>query len=49
MKKKQLKKLAETVVRKLGENYPDAKCHLDFTNDFELLISTVHVARSFIF
>lgn len=49
MKKNQLKKLAKTVVSRLGENYPDAKCHLDFTNDFELLISTVLAARSFIF
>jgi endonuclease-3 len=45
MKKDELKKLAATVVRKLGENYPDAKCHLDFTNDFELLISTVLAAQ----
>ena len=45
MKKNQLKKLAETVVSRLGENYPDAKCHLDFTNDFELLISTVLAAQ----
>lgn len=45
MKKDELKKLAATVVKKLGENYPDAKCHLDFTNDFELLISTVLAAQ----
>ncbi len=45
MKKDQLKKLASTVVLRLGENYPDAKCHLDFSNDFELLISTVLAAQ----
>ncbi len=45
MKKDQLKKLAATVVLRLGENYPDAKCHLDFSNDFELLISTVLAAQ----
>lgn len=45
MKKDELKKLAATVVRRLGENYPDAKCHLDFTSDFELLISTVLAAQ----
>ena len=45
MKKDQLKKLALTVVKRLGENYPDAKCHLDFNSDFELLISTVLAAQ----
>ncbi len=45
MKKDELKKLAATVVRRLGENYPDAKCHLDFNSDFELLISTVLAAQ----
>lgn len=45
MKKDQLKKLAASVVLRLGENYPDAKCHLDFSNDFELLISTVLAAQ----
>lgn len=45
MKKDQLKKLTATVVNRLKENYPDAKCHLDFNNDFELLISTVLAAQ----
>jgi len=45
MKKDELKKLAAAVVKRLGENYPDAKCHLDFSSDFELLISTVLAAQ----
>jgi endonuclease-3 len=45
MKKDQLKKLAAAVVKRLSEYYPDAKCHLEFRNEFELLISTVLAAQ----
>ena len=36
-----LKKRATEIDRRLGERYPDAKCSLDFTNPFELLIASV--------
>jgi endonuclease-3 len=36
---------AESVHRLLGEEYPDAKCELDFRNPFELLIATVLSAQ----
>ncbi len=42
---KKLKELTATVISKLGEKYPDAKCHLDFSNEFQLLISTVLAAQ----
>lgn len=45
MKTGKLRTTASTVISRLSENYPDAKCHLDFTNEFELLISTVLAAQ----
>lgn len=45
MKRSELKRAAEEVVERLAGNYPDAKCHLDFRNEFELLISTVLAAQ----
>jgi endonuclease III len=41
-----LKKRATEVYRRLGERHPDAKCSLDFTNAFELLIATILSAQS---
>src|SRR5688500_3475222 len=41
-----LKKQATEIDRRLGERYPDAKCSLDFTNPFELLIATILSAQS---
>ena len=40
-----VKKYALFVMKKLAELYPEAKCHIDFTNSFELLISTVLAAQ----
>jgi len=40
-----LKKHAGEVIKRLSQLYPDAKCHLDFSNSFELLISTVLAAQ----
>lgn len=45
MNKTQIRKLAATVVKRLGETYPDARCHLEFSNEFELLVSTVLAAQ----
>lgn len=44
-KKIPLKELAEIIIQRLGSHYADAKCHLDFRNEFELLISTVLAAQ----
>jgi 3-methyladenine DNA glycosylase/8-oxoguanine DNA glycosylase len=41
-----LKKRATEIDRRLGERYPGAKCSLDFTNPFELLIATILSAQS---
>ncbi|HRE39733.1 MAG TPA: endonuclease III [Ignavibacteria bacterium] len=40
-----IKKHALTVVKKLAQEYPDAKCHIDFKTPFELLVSTVLAAQ----
>lgn len=45
MSKEDLKKKIKVVVKRLADNYPDAKCHLDFKNEFELLVSTVLAAQ----
>ena len=37
---------ARRVNRVLAETYPDARCELDFTNPFELLIATVLSAQT---
>jgi endonuclease-3 len=41
-----LKKRAADVNARLKKRYPDAKCSLDFTNAFELLIATILAAQS---
>ena len=41
-----LKKRAAEIDRRLAKRYPDAKCSLDFTNAFELLIATILSAQS---
>lgn len=41
-----LKARAKEVDRRLTARYPDAKCSLDFTNPFELLIATILAAQS---
>ncbi|MGO1369567.1 MAG: endonuclease III [Senegalia sp. (in: firmicutes)] len=46
MKKKLNKKEIKEVLEILKELYPDAKSELDFTNPFELLISTILSAQS---
>jgi endonuclease III len=45
MAKDELIKRVKTIIGKLAGNYPDAKCHLDFKNPFELLVSTVLAAQ----
>ena len=39
------KKAALEIVKKLSEEYPYVKCHLDFEKPFELLVSTVLAAQ----
>ncbi len=39
------KKHAKEISKRLSQEYPDAKCHLDFNSPFELLISTVLAAQ----
>lgn len=39
------KRTAREVVKRLAREYPDVKCHLEFTSPFELLISTVLAAQ----
>jgi endonuclease III len=41
-----LKKRAQVIDKRLAKRYPDAKCRLDFTNAFELLIATILAAQS---
>ena len=41
-----LKARATEVNKRLEKTYPDAKCSLDFTNAFELLIATILSAQS---
>ncbi|HEY5535868.1 MAG TPA: endonuclease III [Ignavibacteria bacterium] len=38
-------KSAKEIIRRLDLEYPDAKCHLDFSTPFELLVSTVLAAQ----
>lgn len=40
------KRLAVDINRRLAKHYPDAKCSLDYTNAFELLIATILSAQS---
>lgn len=37
---------AGAIVKRLAKAYPDARCSLDFTNPFELLIATILSAQS---
>ena len=41
-----LKKRATEIDKRLAKRHPDAKCRLDFTNAFELLIATILAAQS---
>lgn len=41
-----LKKRAQEIDKRLSKRHPDAKCSLDFTNPFELLIATILSAQS---
>ena len=43
--KDNLKKIANEILKRLEREYADAKCHLEFKNPFELLISTVLAAQ----
>jgi len=45
MTKEDLLKKSKVIIKRLAENYPDAKCHLEFKNPFELLVSTVLAAQ----
>jgi endonuclease-3 len=40
-----LKVRAKRILDLLGEEYPDARCELDFRNPFELLVATVLSAQ----
>ncbi|HEX8171284.1 MAG TPA: endonuclease III [Thermoanaerobaculia bacterium] len=40
------KKRAQEINRRLAKRYPDAKCSLDFTTPFELLIATILSAQA---
>lgn len=37
---------ARAIVRRLGEAYPQARCELDFTSPFQLLVATILSAQS---
>lgn len=43
--KSSINKKIKLIINRLAEEYPDAKCHLEFNNAFELLISTVLSAQ----
>lgn len=45
MNKDNLKKRAKDILKKLAQEYPDSKPHLEYKNPFELLISTVLAAQ----
>jgi endonuclease-3 len=45
-RKTDLKARAKEINQRLAKQYPDAKCSLDFTNAFELLIATILAAQS---
>jgi len=46
VRKTKVKARAKDVNQRLAERYPDARCSLDFTNAFELLIATILAAQS---
>lgn len=39
------RKSALEIVKRLAQEYPDAKCHLDFNSPFELIVSTLLAAQ----
>ena len=41
-----LKRRARVIVKELGVAYPDARCELDFSTPFELLVATILSAQS---
>jgi len=43
--KRNLESLVREILKRLEGEYPDVKCHLEFRNSFELLISTVLSAQ----
>jgi endonuclease III len=45
MAKEDILKKSKIIIKRLAENYPDAKCHLEFKNPFELMVSTVLAAQ----
>jgi len=45
LNKPDLKKYTLEIVKRLANEYPDAKCHIDFNSPFELLVSTVLAAQ----
>ncbi|MCU0372555.1 MAG: endonuclease III [Ignavibacteria bacterium] len=45
MAKEDLIKKSGVIVKRLADNYPDAKCHLEFKTPFELMVSTVLAAQ----
>ncbi len=45
MKKSDLIKKINTIIKILASEYPDAKCHLEFKNPFELTVSTILSAQ----
>jgi len=45
MNQEEVKKKTKVIIKRLADNYGDAKCHLDFKNEFELLVSTVLAAQ----
>jgi endonuclease-3 len=40
------KRRARAIVKELGITYPDARCELDFSNPFQLLVATIVSAQS---
>jgi endonuclease-3 len=42
---KKKKSIVDEILKRLEREYPDVKCHLEFKNSFELLISTVLSAQ----
>jgi len=45
MNTEKIKLLSGEIVKRLSEEYPDVKCHLDFRSPFELIVSTVLAAQ----
>jgi endonuclease-3 len=43
--RKDLRNIAKEIIIRLGREYPEAKCHLEYKKPFELLVSTVLSAQ----